>query len=190
MRVTGGELRSRRLAAPRGLATRPSSDRLRETLFNLLGAGVGGRLFVDAYAGTGAVGIEAWSRGARPVVWIEPARAALQALHANLEALAMGGAVVLERSLERSLAALAALPAVRAAGGCDYFFFDPPYDDTAAYRRVLEGLARRPELVHRATVIVAEARRGAALPTACGRLRERRVHALGDSQLVFYGVED
>src|SRR6185312_11745762 len=67
MRIIGGSLRGRRIEAPRGFQVRPSSDRLRETLFNILGPGVAGRAFLDAFAGSGAVGLEAYSRGARPV---------------------------------------------------------------------------------------------------------------------------
>ena len=190
MRVIGGELGSRRLRAPRGLATRPSSDRLRQALFNILGTAVRGRLFVDAFAGTGAVGIEAWSRGARPVVWIEPDPVAARALRDNLDRLDIIGGSVLQRSLPAGLAALERLLAVRAAGGCDFFFFDPPYADAAAYPAMLGALARRPGLARPGTCIVAETRRGLELPPRCGRLRRERVHPQGDSQLVFYAVEE
>src|SRR5437899_12473367 len=80
MRVVAGKYRSRVLKSMRGLALRPASDRLRETLFNILGAAVEGSVFVDVYAGTGAVGIEALSRGAREVIFIDnhPAAVALK----------------------------------------------------------------------------------------------------------------
>ncbi|HUX66073.1 MAG TPA: RsmD family RNA methyltransferase [Terriglobales bacterium] len=189
MRVIGGALGSRRLRAPRGQAVRPSADRLRQALFNILGPEVRGRLFVDAFAGTGAVGIEAWSRGARPVVWIEPAPAAARALRANLAQLGIAGGAVLERPLPAGLAALERLPALRAAAGCDYFFFDPPYADAAAYPATLAALDRRPGLLRPGARIIAETRRGLELPLRCGRLRRARVHPQGDSQLVFYDAE-
>src|SRR5207302_8383435 len=87
MRVVAGKYRSRALKSMRGLALRPSSDRLRETLFNILGAAVEGSVFVDVYAGTGAVGIEALSRGAREVIFIENHPAAAALIRSNLRAL-------------------------------------------------------------------------------------------------------
>src|ERR1700759_1899999 len=87
MRVIGGTYRSRRLAAPRGLATRPTSDRLRETLFNVLAPRIEGAVFADLYAGSGAVGIEAISRGASMVYFVDRAPPAIAALRTNLAAL-------------------------------------------------------------------------------------------------------
>ena len=87
MRIIAGEYRSRRLEAPAGLATRPTSDRLRETLFNVLAARIGGARFLDLYAGSGAVGLEALSRGAARVTFVERAPVALKVLWRNLEQL-------------------------------------------------------------------------------------------------------
>ena len=87
MRVIGGTYRSRRLIAPRGLATRPTSDRLRETLFNILATRIEGAVFADLYAGSGAVGIEALSRGARLVYFVDNAAPAVAAIRENLAAL-------------------------------------------------------------------------------------------------------
>src|SRR6204780_1186382 len=87
MRVIGGTYRSRRLIAPRGLGTRPTSDRLRETLFNVLAPEIEGAVFADLYAGSGAVGIEALSRGASFVYFLENAAPALAAIRANLASL-------------------------------------------------------------------------------------------------------
>src|SRR6266851_9097014 len=87
MRVIAGTYRSRRLGTLRGLAMRPSSDRLRETLFNILGADVRDSVFVDLFAGSGAVGIEALSRGAGRTIFVERYPAAIRLLRANLESL-------------------------------------------------------------------------------------------------------
>ena len=87
MRVIGGTYRSRRLIAPRGLATRPTSDRLRETLFNVLAPRIEGAVFADLYAGSGAVGIEAISRGASLVYFVDSAPSAVAAIRSNLAAL-------------------------------------------------------------------------------------------------------
>jgi 16S rRNA (guanine966-N2)-methyltransferase len=91
MRVIGGEFRSRRLKSIPGLATRPTPDRLRETLFNVLAPRIEGAVFVDAYAGTGAVGIEALSRGAARCVFVESGRRAVEAIRENLHALGIEG---------------------------------------------------------------------------------------------------
>src|SRR5579863_1484979 len=87
MRIIAGTFRSRPLQAPAGLATRPTSDRLRETLFNVLAPRIEGARFLDLYAGSGAVGLEALSRGAEHVVFVERAPAALRVLRANLDKL-------------------------------------------------------------------------------------------------------
>ncbi len=187
MRIIGGELKRRLLQAPAGQATRPSSDRLRETLFNILGPSLAGAVFVDAYAGSGAVGIEAWSRGARPVVWIESAPAALAQLRANLAGLGIAGGVVIAGRAQVMLGRLERAAAI-AAGGCDIVFFDPPYADHAAYLQLLTGLERRPQLLRPGSRVVVESRRGTEFPEVVGRLRRERVHAVGDSQLVFYAL--
>src|ERR1700749_4170373 len=89
MRIISGKYRSRSLDAPPGLATRPTSDRLRETLFNVLAPRIEGAAFLDLYAGSGAVGIEALSRGAKHVEFVERAPAALKVMRANLEKLGL-----------------------------------------------------------------------------------------------------
>src|SRR6266576_6164817 len=116
MRVIGGEFRSRRLKSIPGLATRPTTDRLRETLFDILGAQVQGVVFLDAYAGTGAVGIEALSRGAARAVFIERSKNAAKILHENLASLGVEG---------RALVVVAAtLSAIEQKA--DIVFLDPP----------------------------------------------------------------
>src|SRR5216684_8548687 len=108
MRVVAGKYRSRALKSMRGLALRPSSDRLRETLFNILGAAVEGSVFVDVYAGTGAVGIEALSRGAREVLFIENHAAAASLIRKNLQALGIAtGAEILATDAVRGMEWLA-----------------------------------------------------------------------------------
>ena len=87
MRVIGGEFRSRKLKTPLGDSIRPTPDRLREALFNILAPRIEGLVFLDAYAGSGSVGIEALSRGARRVIFIEKSRAALRALQDNITTL-------------------------------------------------------------------------------------------------------
>src|ERR1035437_9189283 len=123
MRVIAGTYRSRLLVAPRGTDTRPTSDRLRETLFSILAMRVPGSRFADLYAGTGAVGIEAISRGAAHVWFAEKAEPALAAIRANLKTLKIAqGFTVEERGtgalLER-LAKAAQKPSAVAAGAAE-----------------------------------------------------------------------
>lgn len=123
MRVVAGSAGGRALVVPRGRDTRPTSDRTREGLFSTLEALLGtlaGRSFLDLYAGSGAVGLEAASRGARPVTLVESAAAALAAIRRNVESLAMEDVDVRADRVERVLATRPATP-------FDVVFLDPPY---------------------------------------------------------------
>src|SRR6202022_4447997 len=133
MRVIAGTYRSRLLEAPRGTATRPTSDRLRETLFNILAPRLDGCRFVDLYAGTGAVGIEALSRGAEHVWFAENAEAALAALRQNLSALKVNRGFTLEdRGVGAMLQRLGKL-----SQPIDIVFLDPPYEAEEEYTGTL-----------------------------------------------------
>jgi 16S rRNA (guanine966-N2)-methyltransferase len=118
VRVVAGEFKGRRLVAPRGTRTRPTADRVREALFSMLGDVSGARV-LDLYAGSGALGIEALSRGAESAVFVERDHAALAALHRNLEATG-ARAEVRRQDVARFLA--------RPGGTFDLVFCDPPYD--------------------------------------------------------------
>src|SRR5580700_1316461 len=108
MRVIAGKYRSRRLKAPSSVAVRPTSDRLRETLFNILGPSIADSLFVDLYAGTGAIGIEAISRGARQVVFVESDAKAAKLARENLAGLDIfAGAELIEADAVTALEKLA-----------------------------------------------------------------------------------
>ena len=169
--MTGGDFRGRRLRAPKGEATRPTSDRVRESLFAWLPE-LDGRPVLDLYAGTGALGIEALSRGARRAVFVERARPALAALGANLADLALAGAT---RVLRDGRARRAA-PAWRArARAIDAIFMDPPYG--AADARGSAARDRRDRRSSRPRGRWSSRRRGAILPgTSRGSARadERR----------------
>jgi 16S rRNA (guanine966-N2)-methyltransferase len=150
MRVIGGADRGRRLKAPRGLRTRPTADRVRVTLFDILGPGIAGMRVLDLFAGTGAVGIEALSRGAARAVFVERDPDALRALRANLAALDLG------RAEARVVAgdALAALPRLgEGEAPFDLVFLDPPYTGNLA-TRALAALAAGPLLHPRSRIVV------------------------------------
>lgn len=189
MRVVGGEWGSRRLKTPADRSLRPTSDRLRETLFDILGPAVAGAAFVDGFAGTGAVGIEAFSRGARPVIWIEGAATAARLLRANLAGLGAAAdpnAVVLERRLPAAVAALARLPALQEAGGAQFVFLDPPYADTGVAEQTLLELHQYPEVLAPGGHVIWETAARSRLPERIGRWHVQRQHRQGDSQLVFF----
>jgi len=185
MRVIAGEFRSRVLQAPPGTATRPTSDRLRETLFNVLGPRVEGARFMDLYAGSGAVGIEAISRGAEFVWFAENGRAAVRAIRDNLAALKVAGGFALEdRGVAKLLNGL--LEKQRAA---EIVFLDPPYEDAEAYAETLGFLGRNAAvLLADGAVVVAEHARTTSLEERYSVLERYRVLQQGDAVLSFYCV--
>lgn len=184
MRVIGGEFRSRRLVAPGGTATRPTSDRLRETLFNVLGPRVVRARFADLYAGSGAVGIEALSRGAAFCHFAENAPSASKVLRANLGGLRILSGFAVE---ERGTAVLLERLAREGGEPLDVVFLDPPYEAAPEYHRTLETLARhRDTLLSPHAVIAAEHRRRQALPESVGALLRIRVLEQGDAALSFF----
>jgi 16S rRNA (guanine(966)-N(2))-methyltransferase RsmD len=172
MRVIAGEFRSRRLKSVPGLDTRPTPDRLRETLFNILATRLPGKTFLDAYAGTGAVGIEALSRGAARAIFIERSRAAIAVLKENLSTLGIRGrAEILEgRTLQY-------LP-VREA---DIVFLDPPYDLTEEYAPALDAAGDAP-------LVIAQHDSRTELPELTGKLVRTRTIKQGDNSLSFYEI--
>jgi 16S rRNA (guanine(966)-N(2))-methyltransferase RsmD len=204
MRIVAGEFRSRTLEAPAGLATRPTSDKLRETLFNVLAPRIEGAVFLDLYAGSGAVGLEALSRGAAQVAFVEQAPAALSALRANLSRLGLtagfrihpgsvgawlrrlqAGSAVGSKS-KRELDRKPGVPPV-----FDLVFLDPPYEaggEYAASLGLLGGAAAR--LLAAGALVIAEHRskggRNEGLEERYGSLERTRLLEQGDAALSFY----
>jgi 16S rRNA (guanine966-N2)-methyltransferase len=169
LRVIAGRFRSRRLKSVSGDAVRPTPDRLRESLFSILTARILGATFLDAYAGTGAVGIEALSRGAQHVIFIERSAAALAILHANLRSLDIATEVTVLRG---SAAALISQHPT------EIVFLDPPYDQPREYAACLA--AARCELA------IAQHSSRLALDERYGSLLRTRVLKQGDNSLSFY----
>ena len=186
MRVIAGKYRSRKLNAPEGVANRPTTDRLRETLFNVVAARVEGSVWLDLFAGSGAIGIEALSRGAARVYFVEQASRAARVIAKNLESLGIGGQVpgaefeILERDC------LAALRLLEARGvTCDFCFLDPPYRKSGDYEQVLSLLARS-QLLKATSVVIAEHDKHFDPGEAFGELRRYRTLKQGDAVLSFY----
>lgn len=189
MRVIAGIYRSRILKSLKGLALRPTSDRLRETLFNVLGAAVAGSRFLDLFAGTGAIGIEALSRGAAEAVFIENHPPAATLIRRNLESLGIrSGFQVLASDVVRGLEKLAS-QRQRAERRFECVFLDPPYSAAEQYERVLEFLSSS-DLLASSSIVVAEHRRKFDLPDAAGVLQRVRFLRQGDAALSFYRRRD
>ena len=185
MRVISGTYRSRRLAAPVGLATRPTSDRLRETLFNILAPRIPGTTFADLYAGSGANGIEAISRGAAMVFFVETAPPALEAIRLNLKSLGIVSGYGLElRTVSAFLRRLA-----QRERKLDVIFLDPPYEAAEEYTATLDLLGGEcSSLLTAETVIAAEHARRQPLLESYGQLTRTRVREQGEAALSFYAL--
>jgi len=185
MRVIAGTYRSRILKSLKGLALRPTSDRLRETLFNVLAPNIAGSRFVDLFAGTGAIGIEALSRGAAEVVFIENHAPAITLIRRNLESLGINsGVTILAVDTLRGLVMLAARKN-SGAPAFDHIFLDPPYAAAEDYSRVLEFLGAA-DLLATGGIVIAEHRRNFDLLEEPAALKRFRVLRQGDAALSFY----
>jgi 16S rRNA (guanine(966)-N(2))-methyltransferase RsmD len=182
MRVIAGSHRGRRLSGPQGTALRPTSDKVREALFSILGTQVSGGRFLDLYAGTGAVGIEALSRGASAVTFVESDPKAVQLLRKNLRSCQL-----LDRAQVRIGPTAVFLDQKDWWGGpYDVLFADPPYAALDELKIVIH--AWRPGLLsERATVIIEQDSR-TELPAAIDHAALVRRYVYGDTALYLYGV--
>jgi 16S rRNA (guanine966-N2)-methyltransferase len=187
MRVIAGKFRSRPLHSLRGLDLRPTADRLRETLFNVLGAwnpaGFDGKVWLDLFAGTGAVGIEALSRGASKVYFVESSSAAAALIRRNLDSLAVAnGFEVLKEDVARALRKLEARSVT-----ASFIFLDPPYRMEKAYGEVLQVLSQSSLLATDAVVVAEHDKRFDPGVSFAPLLRYRKLDQ-GDAVLSFYRV--
>lgn len=185
MRVIAGQFRSRVLHAPRGVDTRPTSDRLRETLFNVLAPRIENTAFLDLYAGSGAVGIEALSRGAREAIFVEQSPAPMKFIRSNLASLGIHGGYALE---QRSVPD--ALHRLREQGRtADIIFLDPPWSKANEYAATLGLLGGDCfAILAPSAVVIAEHEKRHELDEHYGVLDCIRVLRQGDAALSFYAV--
>jgi 16S rRNA (guanine(966)-N(2))-methyltransferase RsmD len=179
MRIVGGEHRGRKLVAPEGAATRPTSEKVREALFDILGKRITGAVFGDLFAGTGAVGLEALSRGASSCVFVESRSEALEALQRNI-----GLLKVAARCRVIAVDASRALDLLDSAGrALDLCFCDPPYAD-ARWPRLLAGMGARAAMAPGGLLVVEHAARTPpACPVGMGR---GRTYKYGDTGLTVF----
>jgi 16S rRNA (guanine(966)-N(2))-methyltransferase RsmD len=185
MRVIAGKYRSRPLRSLREMNVRPTSDRLRETLFNVLTAGnptaLEGSIWLDLFAGTGAIGIEALSRGAKEVYFVEHSAPAAEAIRDNLQSLGItSGFNLLQEELPRAFWRME-----RQHVAADVVFIDPPYRLQDAYTKTLRALADS-SLVWAMSVVIAEHEKKFDPGEEFGHLRRFRHLAQGSAALSFY----
>jgi 16S rRNA (guanine(966)-N(2))-methyltransferase RsmD len=189
MRVIAGQYRRRTLRSLPGLEIRPTADRLRETLFNVLSAGnpaaLADSMWLDLYAGTGAVGIEALSRGARMVYFVESSKAAAELIARNLKSLGIEGGIASGFQIVKVEAgkALRQLEAVGAVA--DFVFLDPPYSMQEEYAKTLAALAES-KLLRERSLVIAEHEKRFDPGEASGELRRYRKLVQGEAALSFY----
>lgn len=173
MRVIAGELKGRRLKTPNWSGLRPTSDKLRETLFNVVAARVPGARVLDLYAGTGAIGIEALSRGASHATFVDTDTRARRLIEENLRHCGVSDRYVIIRTLQSLL-----------DGSFDLAVLDPPYDEPD----LTAPIAAAERLVALDGLLVLEHARRRPAPDQVGRLRKTRDLLSGDSALAFYST--
>ena len=180
MRIVAGRYKGRHLASPRWPGLRPTSDKLRETLFNILAPRIGGARVLDGFAGTGALGIEALSRGAAHVTFVDRDRRAIALIRENLGRCGIRDAYAMMRGGIETIAQ--STP----NGQFDVILLDPPYDQ-ADVGAILETLGRT---LARGGVLVLEHARRRLVPDRAGDLIRTREVVSGDSALAFYARGD
>jgi 16S rRNA (guanine966-N2)-methyltransferase len=180
MRIVAGTLKGRRIDAPSWDGLRPTSDKLRETLFNVLAARIEGARVLDGFAGTGAVGIEALSRGAAHVTFIERDDRAIALIEANLARCGITDRYAIIR------ARFAGTDRARIPGPFDIIFLDPPYGAT----ELVSAIEAAEPFVEQETLLVIEHARRDASPESAGSLVRTRLLTSGDSALSFYHRSD
>lgn len=180
MRVVGGTAKGIILKTARGGKIRPTSDKIRESLFNILSAEIEGSSFLDCYAGSGAIGIEALSRGAGKVIFVESDKKAVALIRENLERCHLGEkAIVIHKSFERS-----AKKVKEFQDSFDLIFADPPYQ-SKNYRELIE-ITRTQEMLEKQGWFIIEHLKKEALPDIIDDLRKTRVKYYGQTALSFY----
>ena len=183
MRIISGQFKGRRLNATPPSGIRPTSDKLKETIFNILSGRVDGATFMDGCAGLGGIGIEALSRGAAQVVFAEQNRKACGIIRENLQSLdIMEGYKILEMDLAKALGLCA-----REGLQFDIAFIDPPWDRDDLYESAFKKFTEAGLLAPDGLLIMEHSKRN-EMPGSCGDLRRTRSLVQGDSALAFYSL--
>jgi len=179
MRIIGGRSKGRVLASPKGQAIRPTSDRVKESIFNILQNKLGGKVVLDLFAGTGNLGIEALSRGAKKAIFVEKGRQALGLIKRNLTQSGLEKrSEILPRDVRRAIGILGQ------RGECfDLILMDPPYERGLIQKTLLELNSQ--QIYHKDSILVIEHTRREPLlhiPEGWNLIRQRRI---GDTAISF-----
>ena len=193
MRVIAGQAKGTKLVSIKSSQVRPTLDQVRETLFNILGHDLSGEYFLDWFGGSGAVGIEALSRGAKKVVWVENNRQSQDLIYANLKKCRFENNDKIELSYFTwellKMGALQALPILeKKALKFDVIYIDPPFADNL-YEKCLIGLSRS-QLLKKESLIVVEHHNKNLLQNIYGRLFRSDERQSGDTSLSFYSLKN
>jgi 16S rRNA (guanine(966)-N(2))-methyltransferase RsmD len=183
VRIIAGQYRSRQIVAPDGAVTRPTSDRLRETLFNVLAPRIEGTTFLDLFAGSGAVGIEALSRGARQVYAIDSDKRAARAIAKNVSALGIGDEFIfLQADISSGLRTLAAQKL-----RFDIVVLDPPYREHGTYEQSFRLIGDL-DLAAASAIVIAEHEKHFDPGDSLAGFARYRTLKQGDAVLSFYAA--
>ena len=184
VRVITGSAKGRRLQSVKGQKTRPTADRVKESLFSILGGKIREGWFLDLYAGTGAIGIEALSRGAPGAVFVESQRAAVAVIHANLKQVGFHHlAQVYQIDVQRAIPMLA-----KSELEFTCIFMDPPYGKGQVAESL--GAIAGQGLARENTLIIAEHERDEPIPDTIETLKRLRVQRYGDTEVSFFAKQD
>jgi len=183
VRIVAGKWGGRTIRAPRGISVRPTTDRVREAVFSMLGGDAEGSVVLDLFAGTGAMAIEALSRGAVRAVLVESSPAALGALRANLASLEAEGAICLPLDYREAIRRLSAKGRT-----FDLVFLDPPYGKGLV--GLSAGLLSRAGILAPGAVVVAERASRDPVETLPAEWRERTERRYGDTRITLYDIPD
>lgn len=183
MRVISGTARGKRLQAPRGMDTRPITDMIKEALFNVIGSSINGASLLDLFAGSGSVGIEALSRGAQLIVFIDNSNDAVRVINKNLKNCGFDAGFELYRNdVFRALEILA-----KRNTRFDYIYVDPPFTVETIFEPLLQTLDRLSLLAPNGRIIIRTPRR-MHLSAELKSLEEYRVNNYGESTLHYYMI--
>ena len=177
MRVISGSVRGRRLKTPENYDIRPTTDNVKESLFNIIQFDIEGRRVLDLFAGTGQLGIECLSRGADSVVFIDQSREAVKIIRENLKACGLSAPVLQQEALSY----------LRGCGSFDLIFVDPPYD-SGLYEPVL-NVINSVDILSDGGIIVCESRRETPMPELAAPYHKRREYRYGKVKLTLYMKE-
>ena len=179
MRIISGTLKGRKLVTPKGLSLRPTSDRVKESMFNILGGGIEGKVILDLFAGTGNLGIEALSRGAKRVLFVEKDREAFKLIQRNLLACQMGDrSEILPKEVDRALRVLK-----EKGERFDLIFMDPPYEK-GLIQKTIELLCTE-RIYHDDSILVIEHNRREPLHDISDSWNLTRQRKIGETLISF-----